>query len=207
MSGQQIPDVSMIDYHNSGSRNSYLLALSGAINHFDCQRYEALTVFAYEKVCAEFERDGLVRVGAAYYLYKYDVTLWDMCFGNLGNDAPACPWAAHSVNDDLDDEPAEDYSQWRLVRGFADACPSEMDVSNNDDTIRQDAETAGSDSTRQLSEQLAKQTKRVAEFANENAEMAREVADLIAENKYLRNMLAVVKDGRVWEDGRGSLEL
>ncbi|KAF5585755.1 uncharacterized protein FSUBG_12344 [Fusarium subglutinans] len=130
MPKQQTPDALKIDHSDARARKLYMIAFSGAINHFDYERYQSAVKVAKGNVCAALERDRFSSVGAAYFSYKLDLAVWDIYFGDLGKDKPACPWTARPAQN-LNDEVSEEYNDWRYQRGLTDSSQYETDVSRD----------------------------------------------------------------------------
>ncbi|EWG45983.1 hypothetical protein FVEG_06610 [Fusarium verticillioides 7600] len=196
MSEQRTPDVSKIDHGDSQARDRYMMAFDGAINHFNYDRYQLAIKLAIENVCADFERDGLSTVSVAYFDYKLHVALWDIYFGDLGNDKPACPWTARPVQNDPNDEPADDYIDWRRRRGMADSAQSQMDVSANN-PVSQEGDS-------QYPASLFESLQRVRRQAVNSANVAAEMGNIAIETH--KSMEKVLDEKRVLQEKVASLE-
>ncbi|KAF5548325.1 hypothetical protein FPHYL_9940 [Fusarium phyllophilum] len=190
MSEQRVPDVSKIDHGDSKARELYMMAFAGAINHFDYERYQSAVKLAMGNVCATFERDGLSTVGVAYYLYKLDLALWDIYFGNLGNDKPVCPWTTRPVQNDPNDEPSHEYIDWRSERGLTDSMQSDMDVSG-DALIAQEGDSQDPasllESLNRSYRQIVDMANAATEMTNKNIEMHKSMDKLLDEKIVLQD--------------------
>ncbi|KAF5537027.1 hypothetical protein FNAPI_11534 [Fusarium napiforme] len=196
MPEQRTPDVSNIDHGDWIARDRYMMAFDGAINHFNYDRYQLAIKLATETVCAGFERDGYSTVGLAYFYYKLDVAFWDIYFGDLGNDKPACPWTAGPVQNDPNDEPADNYIDWRRRRGMTDSAQSQMDVPGNDPV----SQGGDSQDPATLFESLQRARRQIVNSANVAAEMGN-----IAIETHT-SMQKVLDEKRVLQEKVASLE-
>ncbi|KAF5600412.1 hypothetical protein FPANT_2427 [Fusarium pseudoanthophilum] len=182
MPEQRTPDVSKIDHGDSKARELYMMAYAGAINHFDYDRHQSASKLAMGNVCSDFARRGFSAVGAAYFFYKLDVAFWDIYFGDLGNDKPACPWTARPVQNDPNDEPSDDYIEWRRQQGMVESAQSQDDVSGGhliaQGGISEDP-TPTFESLQQAYHEVAKAAKVAIEMANKNTEMCKSMASLL----------------------------
>ncbi|KAF5233176.1 hypothetical protein FANTH_12652 [Fusarium anthophilum] len=196
MPEQRTPDASKIDHGDYKARELYMIAFAGAINHFDYERYQSAAKLAMGNVCAAFEQDGLSIVGVTYFSYKLDVALWEIYFGDLGNDKPPCPWTTGPAQN-LNDEPAEEYNDWRCQRGLTDSTQSEMDVSG-DGPDGQEGNPEDPVPTFESLQRAYQETVTVAnvaaELATQNVEKVKSIANLVDERRLLQERVESLEE-------------